>query len=371
MNVTATKEIVALPGDGVGPEVTREAIKILKAIGIRHGYRLRVRELPFGGAGLERNGTPLTRQTLAACREANGVLLGAVGDPKWDSQPRDKRPESGLLKLRRELGLYANLRPIRTYAPLLHASTLKEEVIRGVDILFVRELTGGIYFGRPRFTSRGQDGPYAVDTMEYEQSEVLRIAQTAFGMAAGRRRKVCSVDKANVLDTSRLWRSTVTDYAVGQPNVNLEHMLVDNCAMQLVRRPGQFDVILTSNMFGDILSDAASMLTGSIGMLPSASLGEQAALFEPVHGSAPDIAGTDTANPIAAIASAAMLCRYALGLETAAREIEDAIAGTLQAGFRTPDIHTSSPKEYRVSTAEMGSAILKHLSPNLQPGNLL
>lgn len=365
------KEIISLPGDGIGPEVTNEAIKILKAICHRHGYKLNVREFPFGGVSIEQYGEPLTQQTLEACQNASGVLLGAVGDPKWDNVPKEKRPEAGLLRIRKELGLFANLRPIQVYTPLLHASSLKSEVIRDVDILIVRELTGGIYFGQPRFTSSTDDGMYAVDTLEYHESEIKRIAEKAFEAAAGRESTLCSVDKANVLDTSRLWRETVTSCTDRWTDVNLSHMLVDNCAMQLVRNPGQFDVILTSNMFGDILSDEASMLTGSIGMLPSASLGETTALFEPVHGSAPDIAGQAKANPIAAIASAAMLCRYALDLEEAAVEIEEAIEATLADGFRTPDIYTSSPKEYLVSTSEMGSAILKHLNPNLQPGTFL
>lgn len=370
-NGMITKEIITLPGDGIGPEVTREAVNILKAICMRHGYRLKVREFPFGGTSIEKYGTPLTKQTLEACRDASAILLGAVGDPKWDGQPKDKRPEAGLLQLRKELDLYANLRPIKVYPALISASSLKSEVIRDVDILIVRELTGGIYFGLPRFTTATEDGEYAVDTMEYHSSEIRRIAATGFEMAAKRGGSLCSVDKANVLDTSRLWRKTVTEGAEQWPDVSLSHMLVDNCAMQLIRYPAQFDVLLTSNMFGDILSDEASMITGSIGMLPSASLGKSTALFEPVHGSAPDIAGQDKANPIAAIASAAMLCRHALDLEEAAREIEEAIESTLSDGFRTSDLYTGSAKEYQVSTSEMGSAILKHLNPNLQPGTFL
>lgn len=366
-----TKEIVTLPGDGIGPEVTQEAVSILKAICLRHGYKLRVREFPFGGKSIEKYGTPLTSQTMEACRNVPAVLLGAVGDPKWDDQPKEKRPETGLLQLRKELDLYANLRPIKVYPPLIDASSLKSDIIRDVDILIVRELTGGIYFGLPRFTRKTDDGEYAVDTMEYHTSEIRRIAIKGFELAEKRGSNLCSVDKANVLDTSRLWRKTVTECSKQWKNVDLRHMLVDNCAMQLIRYPSQFDVILTSNMFGDILSDEASMITGSIGMLPSASLGDHAALFEPVHGSAPDIAGQDLANPIAAIASVAMLCRYALDLEEAAVEIEDAIQATLADGFRTSDIYTRSSKQYQVSTSEMGSAILKHLNPNLQPGTFL
>lgn len=366
-----TKEIVSLPGDGIGPEVTREAINILEATCRRHGYKLKVRELPFGGRSIGKHGIPLTEETLEACKNASAVLLGAVGDPRWDNQPKEKRPEAGLLQLRKELELYANLRPIKIYTSLIDTSSLKREVIEDVDILIVRELTGGIYFGLPRFTTDKEDGEYAVDTMEYHSSEIYRIAVKGFEMAANRRGRLCSVDKANVLDTSRLWRKTVTECSAGWDDVSLSHMLVDNCAMQLIRNPAQFDVILTSNMFGDILSDAASMLTGSIGMLPSASLGENTALFEPVHGSAPDIAGQEKANPIAAIASAAMLCRYALDLEEAAQEIEEAIDSTLADGFRTPDIYSHTSGEYKVNTSEMGSAIIKHLNPNLQPGTLL
>ncbi len=366
-----TKEIIALPGDGIGPEVTREAISILQAVCHRHGYKLKVREFPFGGKSIEKHGIPLTEETLEACKNASAVLLGAVGDPKWDNHPKETRPEAGLLQIRKELDLYANLRPVKIYSALVGASNLKREVIEGVDILIVRELTGGIYFGLPRFITTKDDGEYAVDTMEYHSSEIYRIAVKAFEMASNRRGGLCSVDKANVLDTSRLWRKTVTEYSSQWKDVSLSHMLVDNCAMQLIRNPAQFDVILTSNMFGDILSDEASMLTGSIGMLPSASLGESTALFEPVHGSAPDIAGQGKANPIAAIASAAMLCRYALDLEETAQEIEEAIDTALEEGFRTPDIYTQSPEEHLVSTSEMGSAIMKHLNPNLQPGTLL
>jgi len=366
-----TKEIVVLPGDGIGPEVTREAVNILQTVCKRHGYTLKTRTFDFGGASIDRYGRPLTDETLEACKSVPAVLMGSVGGPKWDNQPRDKRPEDGLLKIRKELDLFANLRPIKVYKPLVDASSLKSEIVEGVDILILRELTGGIYFGRPRLTEQMPEGERAVDTMEYTTGEISRIAHKAFQMAARRRKKVSSVDKANILDTSRLWRKTVDECAAQWPEIELEHVLVDNCAMQLVRYPKQFDIILTENMFGDILSDEAAMITGSIGMLPSASIGNDYALYEPVHGSAPDIAGQDKANPLATIASAAMLCRYSLDMEEAAQEMEEAILTTLEDGFRTPDIYTKSPKEYLVSTSEMGSAILKHLNPDLQPGTFL
>lgn len=369
--MSKTKEIVVLAGDGIGPEVTNEAVNILEAVCKRHSHKLKIRSFPIGGASIDKYGRPLTSATLEACKESSAVLLGAVGGPKWNDQPRDKRPESALLGLRKELDLFANLRPIKTYKSLIHASPLKDNIIKDVDIMIVRELTGGIYFGRPRLIEQTQSGERAVDTMAYTSGEVERVAHTAFETATVRDRKVTSVDKANVLDSSRLWRETVKEAAKQWPEISLNHMLVDNCAMQLVRNPGQFDVILTGNMFGDILSDEASMITGSIGMLPSASIGNEYAMYEPVHGSAPDIAGEGKANPLAAIASVALMCRYSLDMPEAAVEIEEAIQSTLEDGFRTGDIYSRPKKEYEVSTSEMGSAVLKHLSPNLQPGNLL
>lgn len=366
-----TKEITVLPGDGIGPEVTREAIKILETVCKRHGYTLKSRSFPVGGASIDRYGRPLTEKTLEACKKSNAVLLGAVGGPKWDDQPKDKRPESALLALRKELDLYANLRPIKTYRSLLDASPLKLEIVENVDIMIVRELTGGIYFGRPRLIEQTESGERAVDTKVYTTEEVERVAHTAFETATVRKRKVISVDKANVLDSSRLWRRTVEEAANQWPEITLDHMLVDNCAMQLIRYPKQFDVILTGNMFGDILSDEASMITGSIGMLPSASIGEEYAMYEPVHGSAPDIAGENKANPLATIASVAMMCRYSLDMPDAAQEIEEAIESALNDGFRTADISSQPEKEYLADTSEMGSAVLKHLNPDLQPGNLL
>jgi len=369
--MSKTKEIVVLPGDGIGSEVTKEAVNILQTVCHRHGYKLRTRSFPVGGASIDRYGRPLTEKTLQACKESEAVLLGAVGGSKWDDQPKDKRPESALLGLRKELDLYANLRPIKTYKALIGASPLKPEIIEGVDIMIVRELTGGIYFGRPRLIEQTETGERAVDTKVYTTEEIERVTHTAFETATLRRRKVTSVDKANVLDSSRLWRKTVKESAKQWPEITLEHMLVDNCAMQLVRDPKQFDIILTGNMFGDILSDEASMITGSIGMLPSASIGNDHAMYEPVHGSAPDIAGQNKANPLAAIASVALMCRYSLDMPEAAMEIEEAILTTLQDGFRTGDICSRRSKEYEVSTTEMGSAVLKHLNPNLQPGTFL
>lgn len=369
--MSKTKEITVLPGDGIGPEVTTEAVNILETVCKRHGYTLKTRNFPVGGASIDRYGRPLTQEALEACKNSSAVLLGAVGGPKWDDQPKDKRPEAALLNLRKELDLYANLRPIKTYKSLINSSPLKREIVEDVNIMIVRELTGGIYFGRPRLIEQTESGERAVDTKAYTTEEIERVTHIAFETATVRNRKVTSVDKANVLDSSRLWRRTVKEAANQWPEIALDHMLVDNCAMQLVRYPNQFDVILTGNMFGDILSDEASMITGSIGMLPSASIGEEHAMYEPVHGSAPDIAGQNKANPLAAIASAAMMCRYSLEMPEAAQEIEDAIEATLNDGFRTADISSDPEKEYFADTSEMGSAVLKHLNPDLQPGNLL
>ncbi|HLR30971.1 MAG TPA: 3-isopropylmalate dehydrogenase [Fodinibius sp.] len=365
--MSITKKIAVLPGDGIGPEVTSTGIKILQAICERHGHTLQTKNFAVGGASIDRFGRPLTQETLDACKNADAVLLGAVGGSQWDDQPKDRRPEAALLGLRKELGLYANLRPITTYQPLIQSSPLKEEIVRDVDIMIVRELTGGIYFGQPRLIEKTESGERGVDTLIYTTEEVERIVHTAFETAAARNGKVTSVDKANVLDSSRLWRRTVKESVRQRPEISLEHMLVDNCAMQLVRNPGQFDVIVTGNMFGDILSDEASMITGSIGMLPSASLGKEHAMYEPVHGSAPDIAGQNKANPLATIASVALMCRYSLDMPGAAREIEEAIQATLKEGFRTGDISTDPSRERVVSTPEMGEAVLKRLNPDLQP----
>lgn len=346
--------IVLLPGDGIGPEVTQAARVVLKAVAERFGHRLEFAGHAIGGDAMERHGTPLPQSTLQACLESDAVLLGAVGGPRWDGI--EQRPEHGLLQLRREMGVFANLRPVQVPPALLHYSPLRPELARGVDLLIVRELTGGVYFGQPR----GRTPERAFDTMLYTSAEVARVARVAFELARGRRHRVTSVDKANVLESSRLWREVVTRVAADYPDVELNHLLVDAAAMELVRRPARFDVLLTENLFGDILSDEASMLTGSIGMLPSASLNESSyGLYEPIHGSAPDIAGKDIANPLATILSAAMLLRYSLDQEEAATRIEQAVRKVLAQGFRTADIAEAGKRT--VGTTEMGEAVIAAL----------
>ena len=346
-------KLALLPGDGIGPEIVAQARKVLQQVGLR----LEMREAAVGGAGYDATEDPLPPATLSLAKEADAILFGAVGGPRYDALPRAKRPEQALLRLRKELGLFANLRPAQVHPQLAAASALKAEVVAGLDILIVRELTGDIYFGEPRgIRATGDGGREAFDTMRYSESEVRRIAAVAFDAARKRGKRVCSVDKANVLETSQLWREVVTDEAKRYPDVELTHMYVDNCAMQLVRNPRQFDVIVTGNLFGDILSDEASMLTGSIGMLPSAALDAGGkGLYEPIHGSAPDIAGKDVANPLATILSAAMMLRYSLGQEKAAHRIEAAVKKVLSAGLRTADIHT--PGTRKVGTGEMGDAV--------------
>ncbi len=351
--------IVALPGDGIGPEVTAAAVKVLRSVASRWGFQITVWEYPIGGASIDRFGIPLTDETLEACRRADAVLLGAVGGPEWDDFPQQLKPEAALLALRKALGVYANIRPIRVYPTLQHASSLKEKIVAGTDMVVVRELTGGIYFGQPR----GLDASHGWNTMEYRRREVDRIARLAFRLAGHRRRKVTSVDKANVLEVSRFWREVVNDVHRDFPEITLEHMYVDNAAMQLVMNPRQFDVVLTSNLFGDILSDIGGAVSGSLGLLPSASLGDSGALFEPVHGSAPDIAGKGIANPIAAIASVALMFRYTFKLPEAGEVIEQAITNTLAAGYGTPDI--AYPGCKTVSTEDMVSLIL-HAIENIQ-----
>ena len=355
------KKITVLPGDGIGPEVTREAIRVLETTGRKYDLSFEFQEFAFGGAAIDEYGAPINDELIDAAKASDAVLLGAVGGPKWDNLTGSKRPEAGLLGIRNGLGLYTNLRPVTVYDALADASTLKREVIEGVNLLVVRELTGGIYFGKPRLTEQVGNEERAVDTMEYRTSEIERITVAAFEAARIRNGRVCSVDKSNILDTSRLWRKTVTKVAERYPDVTLDHLLVDNCAMQLVRNPKQFDVIVTENMFGDILSDEAAMLTGSIGMLPSASLGDGTGLYEPVHGSAPDIAGTGKANPLAAIASVALLFRYSLNLDEAAQEIEEAIQTLLSQGYRTADI-ASDNKTKILGTSEVGDLITKLIS---------
>jgi len=352
-------KIAVLPGDGIGGDVVKEAVTVLKKIGEVFGYSFIIEEALTGGAALDRTGSPLPDETLTLCKNSDAVLLGAIGGPKWDNNPTNLKPEKGLLKIRSELGLFANLRPVKLYPPLIEASTLKEEVITGTDLLVVRELTGGLYFGKPRGIENNKNGRAAINTMQYDEVEIERIAVKAFESASIRRKKVCSVDKANVLETSQLWREVVSRVAQSYPEIELSHMYVDNCAMQLVRDPRQFDVIVTENLFGDILSDEAAMLTGSIGMLPSASLGGSTGLYEPVHGSAPDIAGTDSANPLATILSVALMLRYSLKFDEAADVIETAVQKVLENGYRTPDIYSKGTK--RVGTREMGQLICENI----------
>lgn len=348
-------EIAIIKGDGIGPEIVDEAKKVLDAISYSHGFELSYHDYLMGGIAVDRAGVPLPDETIEGCLRADAILFGAIGGEKWDSLPRELRPESGLLKLRKSLEIFANLRPTVVYDELIEASTLKESVIKGVDILVVRELIGGIYFGEPK----GREGDRAFNTMVYSVPEIERIAHVAFKAAMRRQKRVCSVDKANVLDVSQLWRETVTRIAKEYPEVELSHMYIDNAAMQLIRNPKQFDVILTGNLFGDILSDEASMLSGSIGLLPSASIGGKAALYEPIHGSAPDIAGQGIANPIATIASASMMLRHSLGEVEAADAIDKAIVKTLKEGYRTKDIAAFGAKEI-CTTDEMGSIIANY-----------
>lgn len=356
------KKIVTLPGDGIGPEVTAVAVKVLKKACSHYGVEVETEDRPFGGISYETHGVPVTDETIEICKERKTVLLGAVGGPQWDNLSAELRPEAALLKLRKELGVYSNLRPINVYPSLSASSSLKQDVIDGTDILIVRELTGGVYFGKPRYTSEEDGDPFSVDTMKYSRSEVQRVARTAFDAARKRDGRVCSVDKANVLESSRMWRKSVIEVAEEYPDVELTHMLVDNCAMQIIRDPKQFDVMLTGNLFGDILSDAASMLTGSLGMLPSASLGGENGLYEPVHGSAPDIAGQGIANPLAAVASAAMLARFSLDMEAAADDIESAIHTFLDQGYRTGDIATACDNKNPVSTSDAEKLLLSFLT---------
>src|SRR5437899_4449191 len=352
--------IAVLTGDGIGPEIVPQAVQILEAVAAQYGHAFEFRAADAGGAAIDKTGRPLPEETLKLAKASDAILLGAVGGPKWDGLAYDVRPERALLGLREQLGLYANLRPAKLYPMLADASTLKPEVITGTDLLVVRELTGGIYFGKPKGIEKTADGERGVNTEVYTTEEIQRIAKVAFEAARKRRKKVMSVDKANVLESSELWRRVVTDVHKGYPDVQLSHIYVDNAAMQLVRNPRQFDVMLCNNIFGDILSDEAAMLTGSIGMLPSASIGAQVGLFEPIHGSAPDIAGKNVANPIATIASAAMMLSYAFKMDKAAAAIEQAIMKTLDLGYRTKDIH--SPGTRLVNTTEMGEAILRNLN---------
>ena len=350
-------KIAVMPGDGIGAEIMAQALDVLKRLELP----LETQSAPVGGAGYDASGDPLPDATLSLAKESDAILFGSVGGEQYDQLPRAKRPEQAILGLRKHLGLFANLRPAQVYAELAGASSLKAEVVAGLDILIIRELTGDIYFGQPRGVQKLADGQReGFDTMRYSESEIRRIAHVGFQAAMKRGRKLCSVDKANVLETSQLWRDVVTEVGKTYPDVALSHMYVDNCAMQLVRTPKQFDVIVTGNMFGDILSDEASMLTGSIGMLPSASLdANNKGLYEPIHGSAPDIAGKDIANPLATILSAAMMLRYSLHQAAAADRIEAAVKKVLRDGYRTADIFEAGTR--KVGTREMGAAVVAAL----------
>ena len=354
--------LAALPGDGIGPEVTDETVKVLQAVGNKFGHNFNLRYGLIGGVAIDEEGTPLSSDTIEMCKECDAVLLGAVGGPKWDDPQAKVRPEDGLLALRKGLGLFANLRPVKVFPMLVDSSNLKPEVIKGVDFIFVRELTGGLYFGRPKRQWQTSRGRRAVDTMAYSEQEVERIVKVGFELARGRRRKLISVDKANVLESSRLWRQVATEVAEEYPDVELEHMLVDSCAMRLIQNPAYFDVLVTENTFGDILTDESSMLAGSLGMLASASLAgvprEGANIFgmyEPSHGSAPRRAGLNMANPIATILSAVMMLHYSLGLIKEAQTVENAVGQVLLQGYRTYDIMGEG--KTKVGTKEMGDLI--------------
>lgn len=353
--------IAILPGDGIGPEIVREAVKVLEVLNAHFHLGATWQEAPVGGAAYEAAGSPLPEATLAMCEDAHAVLLGAVGGPKWEPLAKSLRPEAGLLGLRSALGLFANYRPAKVHRQLIAASTLKPEVIEGVDILVVRELVSGIYFGQPRGIETLPNGEQrGINTLAYSTSEIERIARKAFAAARLRRGKVCSVDKANVLEATELWRQVVTRvHAAEFADVELSHMYVDNAAMQLIRNPKQFDVIVTTNLFGDILSDEASMLTGSIGMLPSASIGEEHAMYEPIHGSAPDIAGRDVANPLATILSVAMMLRFSLDRADLAEKVEQAVEQVLDAGVRTADLVAAGHRP--ASCSAMGDAVCQQL----------
>ena len=355
-----TKKIAVLPGDGIGPEIVAEAVKVLACLREDFGLAIETEQAAIGGAGYDAAGDPLPEATLSLAKQADAVLLGAVGGFKYDTLPRDKRPERGLLRIRKELNLFANLRPALLYPQLAAASSLKPEVVAGLDIMIVRELTGDIYFGQPRGIEERGGERVGFNTMVYSESEVRRVAQVAFEIALKRGMKLCSVEKANVLECSELWKEVVIEVGKDYPQVALSHMYVDNAAMQLVRNPKQFDVIVTGNIFGDILSDEASMLTGSIGMLPSASLDDcNKGMYEPIHGSAPDIAGQGIANPLATILSVAMLLRYTLSETALADRVDAAVEAVLEQGYRTADIYTAGMQ--KVGTAAMGDAVVAAL----------
>ncbi|MCL6444915.1 MAG: 3-isopropylmalate dehydrogenase [Alicyclobacillus sp.] len=354
------KRIAVLPGDGIGPEITGQTVELLKQVAEQFGAEFEFVYGKIGGIAIDEEGTPLPEATISLCQQSDAVLLGAVGGPKWDKGPAALRPETGLLGIRKALGLYANLRPITVFPSLMQASTLKPEVLEGADFLIVRELTGGLYFGQPRERRVGARGPEVVDTLLYTEAEIERILHLAFRIAQTRRKHVTSVDKANVLESSRVWREIAERVASEYPDVTLTHLLVDNAAMQIIKNPRQFDVLVTENLFGDILSDEAAMITGSIGMLPSASLGvDGPGLFEPIHGSAPDIAGRGIANPLATFLSAAMMLEHSLGMPTAGQAVRRAVFQVLDAGYRTADI--AEPGSTSIGTVEMANHVKRAL----------
>lgn len=352
-------KVAVLEGDGIGPEIISSALRVLQKVGELCGVDFSFEKALIGGSAIDQKGTPLPQETVELCLSAEAVLLGAVGGPKWDDLPTEKRPEKGLLGIRKALDLYANLRPAKVYEPLISSSPLKDEVIRGTDFIVVRELTGDVYYGEPRgiFVEGGKR--VGINTMRYTEDEIRRVVRKSFEIARGRRKKLTSVDKSNVLEVSGLWKAIVEEEAKNYPDVELEHLYVDNCAMQIVKRPSSFDVIVTGNIFGDILSDEAAVITGSLGMLPSASLGDKYALYEPVHGSAPDIAGKGIANPIATILSAGMMLKYSFGLTKEADLLEHAVEEVLKEGYRTPDIYSEGC--IKVNTEGMTSAIIRKL----------
>ena len=352
-----TANIVLLPGDGIGPEVVGEARTVLEHVAKRFGHKFNFTPHAIGGIAIDQTGNPLPPETQAACEKANAVLLGAVGGPKWDDPRAKVRPEQGLLAIRRALGLFANLRPVRVHPALMASSPVKADRLEGVDILFIRELTGGLYFGKPRLREKVGERTRAVDTLEYTDEEVRRVVKLAFRLALGRRKLVTSVDKANVLESSRLWREVANEVGAGEPSVKLEHQLVDSCAMRLITAPRSFDVIVTENMFGDILTDEASVLAGSLGLLPSASIGEgPRGLYEPIHGSAPDIAGQGIANPYGTILSVALLLRHSLRLDAEAVLVEQAVAQAIGEGACTPDITLPGARAF--ATREVGDRVV-------------
>jgi 3-isopropylmalate dehydrogenase len=358
--------IVLLPGDGIGPEVTDQARRVLETIAQLFGHRFKFEEHLIGGASIDAHGSALGDDALEACRRADAILLGAVGGPRWDDPNAKVRPEQGLLGLRKALGLWANLRPVKPYPELAACSPLRPERLDGVDVLVIRELTGGLYFGQPRGRDELNGQRRGFDTLEYTETEIARVVGLAFKLARGRRRRVTSIDKANVLESSRLWRQITNEVARSYPDIKLDHQLVDSAAMRLITAPASFDVIVTENMFGDILTDEAAVLAGSLGLCPSASLGDgRCGVYEPIHGSAPDIANQGIANPIGTILSAAMLLRHSLDLETEAATVENAVAATIAAGFRTADIAPPGSTGEVVPTSRMGAAIREHLDDHL------